>query len=178
MSWETELFAMLDDLEGRAESVFDADRALEVADRARGEYAAVTAASRLMASIGNAVGLGVTGVGLLSGRLAAVGDGWCLLEAGQQEWIVREDAIATVTGASPRSVPRDAWPVTARLGWAATLRGIAEWQDPCRVLLRDGAQLDVVATRVGHDFLEVAVGERREVTLVGFGAMAAVRTLR
>ncbi|KRF13980.1 hypothetical protein ASG90_14360 [Nocardioides sp. Soil797] len=178
MSWESELFAMLDDLEGRAEAVFDADRVLEVADRARGEYAAVTSASRLMASVGNTLTLGVVGVGSLRGRLATVGDGWCLLESDQQEWLVRHDAVATVLGASPRSVPRDAWPVTARLGWASTLRGIAEWADPCRLLLRDGSRFDVVAMRVGQDFLEVAVGERREPMLVDFAAMAAVRTRR
>lgn len=178
MSWESELFAMLDDLEGRAEAFFDADRHFEVADRARGEYAAVTAASRLMASIGNTLSLGVVGIGSLSGRLAAVGEDWCLVESEQQEWLIRQDALSTVTGASTRSVPQDAWPVTARLGWTSALRGLAEWADPCRLLLRDGSQNDVVVTRVGHDFLEVAVGERRETMLVAFSAMAAVRTRR
>lgn len=131
-----------------------------------------------MASVGSTLVLGVTGVGRLSGRLATVGDGWCLLESDQQEWLVRQDAVVAISGASPRSVPQDAWPVTARLGWASALRGIAEWADPCRLLMRDGSQYDVVATRVGQDFLEVEVGERREQVLIGFTAMAAVRTRR
>lgn len=176
MTWEAALFAFLDDLEGQAQGVFDADRQLEVADRARGEYASVTVASRLMASVGRTLNVRVRGAGLLEGRLAAVGTGWCLLESGAQEWIVRQEAIATVAGVSERSVPKDAWPVTARLGWASMLRRIAEAGDSCHLRLLGSEDHHVVPTRVGQDFLEARLGARQELMLFPFDAMAAVHS--
>ena len=50
MGWEEELFGYLDDLEGQAAALYDAERAPELADRSRAEYQQVTLASRLMAS--------------------------------------------------------------------------------------------------------------------------------
>ncbi len=38
MSWEHELFALFDDLEGQAAAAWEADREAELADRARAEY--------------------------------------------------------------------------------------------------------------------------------------------
>ena len=57
MSWEHDLFALLDDLEGQAAAAWEADREAELADRARTEYGTVTLASRLMASRGRDVSL-------------------------------------------------------------------------------------------------------------------------
>ena len=45
-------FALFDDLEQQAESLYAEERDLELADRTRAEYSAVTLASRLMASLG------------------------------------------------------------------------------------------------------------------------------
>src|SRR5688500_17783971 len=61
MTWEEQLFAYLDDLEQQAEGVFGIERDLEVAERAAAEYAAVTAASRLMASVDRQVTVQVRG---------------------------------------------------------------------------------------------------------------------
>src|SRR5690349_19562668 len=116
MSWEHDLFALFDDLEGQAAAEFEADREAELADRARAEYGAVTLASRLMASRGREVAVELPHVGRIEGTLDRVGDGWCLLSGAGQDWIVPTGAIAVVHGASGRSVPDVAWSAIDRLG--------------------------------------------------------------
>ena len=66
MSWDEEMFAVLDDLEQQAEALYAAERDAELADRTRAEYGAVTLASRLMASLDTELALGVLGVGRLA----------------------------------------------------------------------------------------------------------------
>ena len=109
MTWEEELFALFDDLEGQAEALYDAERQAELADRSRAEYQQVTLAARLMASVGAPIGLDVLGIGLIDGTLDRVAAGWCLLSGAGQDWIVRLDAVAAVHGASERAVPEVAW---------------------------------------------------------------------
>ena len=75
MSWEHDLFALFDDLEGQAAAAWEADREAELADRARAEYGSVTLASRLMASRGREVALDLPHVGRVEGSLDRVGDG-------------------------------------------------------------------------------------------------------
>ena len=77
MSWEQDLFALFDDLEGQAAAAWEEDREAELADRARAEYGSVTLASRLMASRGRRVALELRHVGRVEGSLDRVGDGWC-----------------------------------------------------------------------------------------------------
>ena len=72
MPWEEQLFSLLDDLEQQAEALYDSERDVELADRSRAEYAQVTLASRLMASVDEEVGLEVRGVGFVHGELS----GW------------------------------------------------------------------------------------------------------
>ncbi len=72
MSWEHELFALFDDLEGQAAAAWEVDREAELADRARTEYAAVTLVSRLMASRGQSVTIDLPHVGRLAGRRSAL----------------------------------------------------------------------------------------------------------
>src|SRR6478735_8400666 len=107
MSWEHDLFALLDDLEGQAAAAWEADREAELADRARTEYGAVTLASRLMASRGRDVAFDLPHVGRLEGRLARVGEEWCLLDATGQDWIV---PLRAVTGVPPGPARRPAPP--------------------------------------------------------------------
>ena len=178
MTWETELFRFLDDLEGEAQAAFAVERQTEVAERARAEYAWVDLASRLMASVGDELTLSVTGLGALRGRLTRVATGWCLVEAAHQEWIVRLAAVATVRGLSPRSVPAEAWPVQARLGLGSAIRRISEVRDSCGVRLLDTSQHDVVPVRVGQDFFEALVGEQRDSTVFAFGSVAVIHTRR
>src|SRR6476661_735891 len=125
MSWEHDLFALLDDLEGQAAAAWEVDREAELADRARAEYGSVTLASRLMASRGRDVAFELPHVGRVEGSLDRVGDGWCLLSGAGQDWIVPLDAIAVVHGASGRSVPEAAWTAVDRLGLRSALRRLA-----------------------------------------------------
>lgn len=174
MTWEEQLFTYFDDLEQQAEGVFGIERELEVAERAAAEYAAVTAASRLMASVNAEVALQVQGLGQVEGRLCRVTEDWCMVQAARQAWVVRQDAVMTIRGTSPRSVPEAAWPVTGRLGLGSALRGLADAGEPCVLVLLDGTRFDARVVRVGQDFVELWQGDAREPALVRFDAIAAV----
>ncbi len=174
MSWEEQLFSVLDDLEQQAAALYDAERDLDLADRGRSEYAQVTLASRLMASLDVELSLELRGVGRVSGTLQRVGTGWCLLHGAGQDWIVRTGAITVVHAASSRSVPEVAWSPVTRLGLGSALRRLADAGERCLVHLVDGGRHDVVLTRVGQDFVEGAATSGRPV-LVPFVAISAVQ---
>jgi hypothetical protein len=175
VSWEEELFATLDDLEQQADALFAAERAAEVADRSRAEYGAVTLASRLMASTGTEVVLGVAGVGRVTVEVQRLGTGWTLLRGASGDWVVPLDAIETVAGASRRSVPEVAWSPLTRLGLGSALRRISEAGERCLVHLRTGSRIEGGVLRVGADFAEVETAPGR-VQLVAFAAIAAVQS--
>ena len=123
MDWDEQLFALLDDLEHQAQALYDADRASELADRSRSEYAAVTLVSRLMASVDDDVTLDLAGVGPISGRATSGRrrtGAWCTVPP--QDWVVRLAAVRGVEGASARSVPEVAWSPVSRLGLGSALR--------------------------------------------------------
>jgi hypothetical protein len=170
VDWDEQLFAFLDDLEQRARALDDADRASELADRSRSEYAAVSLVSRLMASMDDDLTLEVLGVGPVGGRLRRVGPDWCLVHGSAQDWVVR-----LVEGVSERSVPEVAWSPVSRLGLASALRRLADTGADCRVHAVDGTVRDGRLTRVGADFAEMRVGEERLV-LVARATLAAVQS--
>jgi hypothetical protein len=176
--WEEELFAFLDDLEGQATALYDAERAPDIADRGRAEYAQVTLGGRLMASLDLEVTAELAGVGAVTGRLERVAAGWCLLHGHGQDWVVRTEAIAALHGASDRSVPEVAWAPAARLGLGSALRRLADLAEPCSLHLLDGRRHDGVLLRVGQDFVEVETGEAGRMVLVSFGQLAAVQSRR
>jgi hypothetical protein len=176
MSWEEELFAYLDDLEGQASALYDAERAPELADRSRAEYQSVTLAARLMAAVDHDVTLELAGVGAVPGRLARVATGWCLLRGAGQEWVVRLDAVAAVHGGSDRALPELAWPSVARLGLGAALRRLADSAEPCSLHLTDGRRHDGILVRVGADFVELATGAAGRLVLVALDHVAAVQS--
>lgn len=175
MTWEEELFAVLDDLEQQAEALYGADRDAELADRSRSEYQQVTLASRLMASLGTPVRLEIAGVGVVAGTLERVGSGWCLLAGPGQDWVVRLEAVSAAHGASDRSVPEVAWSPVARLGLGSALRRLADAGERCVLHLLDGTSHDASLRRVGADFVEAVEGEGR-IVLVAFTAVAAVQS--
>lgn len=176
MSWEEELFAFLDDLEGQAEAAFVRDREAELADRMRAEYQQVTLPGRLMASVGHDVALDVLGVGTVAGVLERVATGWVLLSGAGQDWVVRQEAVTAVRGASERAVPVVAWPAVARLGLGSALRRLADSEERCLVHLVDGGRHEGRLRRVGGDFVEVLAGEPARVVLVPFATLAAVQS--
>jgi hypothetical protein len=169
------LFAFLDDLEQQAEALYDDERAGELADRSRAEYAAVTLASRLMASLDASLTLDLLGTGPVSGLLRRVGPDWCLLHGAAQDWVVRLAAVLAVDGGSPRSVPEVAWSPVSRLGLGSALRRVADSGQPCRVHATDGTVRDGVLTRVGADFVEATTGEGRTM-LLALASVAAVQS--
>ncbi len=175
VAWEDELFALLDDLEQQAEALYGAERDADLADRSRAEYAQVTLASRLMASVDRELTLELRGVGQVTGTLQRLGADWCLLHGTGQDWVVRVPAITRVRGASDRSVPELAWSPLAGLGLGSALRRIADTRSPCRVHLADGAQHEVVLSRVGQDFVE-ALGPDGQPLLIPFGHLSAVQS--
>src|SRR5215208_2251181 len=175
MDWDERLFAFLDDLEQQAQALYDSDRASELADRSRSEYAGVTLVSRLMASMGSEVALDVSGVGPLAGRLQRVGPDWCLMHGAAQDWVVRLAAVTAVEGGSERSVPEVAWSPVSRLGLGSALRRLADAAAACRIHGVDGSIRDARLGRVGSDFVEAVVGEGR-VVLLSTDAIAAVQS--
>jgi hypothetical protein len=175
VDWDEQLFAFLDDLEQHAEALYDAERAGELADRSRSEYAAVTLASRLVASLDAEVRLEVQGVGTVTGVVQRVGPDWCLVHGSAQDWVVRRAAMVAVIGASPRAVPEVAWSPVVRLGLSSALRRLAEAGERCRVHAIDGTVRDVVVTRVGQDFVEATMGEGTTV-LLALESLAAVQS--
>lgn len=175
MEWDERLFAFLDDLEGRAEALYDAERESDLADRSRAEYATVTLAGRLLASSGRDVVLDVRGVGPVAGLLQRVGPDWCLAHGAAQDWVVRLAAVVSVEGASSRAVPEVAWSPVDRLGFGSALRRLADAGEPCVVHGVDGTARAVVPARVGSDFVEVIVGEGRRL-LLRRDAIAAVQS--
>jgi hypothetical protein len=175
MGWEDDLFALFDDLEGRAEALYDTEREPELADRSRAEYRNVSLASRLMATVGSEVTLEIAGVGPITGSLDRVGDGWCLLSGAAQDWIAVSSAVGLVRGAAERSVPEVAWSPLTKLGLGSALRRLADAGERCVLYLRDGSAHDGVLRRVGADFVELS-GAGDRVVLVGFGVLAAVQS--
>jgi hypothetical protein len=175
VSWEEQLFSLLDDLEQQAEAAFDAERDLDLADRSRAEYAQVSLASRLMASVDLEVVLDVRGVGRIQGALRRVGTGWCLLHGPGQDWIVRDAAILVVHDASPRSLPEVAWSPVTRLGLGSALRRLADAGERCLVHLVEGSRHELVVTRVGQDFAEGRALDGHLV-LVAFPSLAAIQS--
>jgi hypothetical protein len=175
VDWDERLFAFLDDLEQQAQALYDADRASELADRARSEYASVTLVSRLMASVDRDVVLDVRGVGSVSGRMQRVGPDWCLVHGAAQDWVVRLAAVKSVEGASDRSLPEVAWSPVSRLGLGSALRRLADTGSDCRLHCVDRTAWDTRLTRVGADFVEAQVGDGR-VVLLAWDGLAAVQS--
>lgn len=174
-SWDQQLFALFDDLEGQAAALYELERGAELADRSRAEYHHVTLDSRLMASMGSRLALTVAGVGRIEGELQRLGVGWCLISGHAQDWIVRTPCIEVVQGASERSVPEVAWSPLHKLGVSSAMRRLADSQVRCVVHLVDGGQHEAVVRRVGADFVEVRTPSE-ELVLIGYDAVTAVQS--
>jgi hypothetical protein len=175
MSWEDELFGLLEDLEQQAGALFDGEREVELADRSRAEYGRVTLASRIMASVGGDLGVEVLGAGRIQGAVRRAAAEWFLLEGAGQEWVVRTAAVTSVQGASRRSLPEVAWSPVTGLGFGSACRRLADVGERCLVHLVDGSRHDLVLGRVGKDFLEASNPGGVDV-LLPFAAVAAVQS--
>lgn len=178
MSWDEQLFALFDDLEQQAKALYDANRAEELADRSRSEYAAVSLVSRLMASMGPEhaeLTLDLLGLGRVTGRVGRIGPDWCLVHGVAQDWVVRLAVVKAVVGASDRSVPEVAWSPVSRLGLGSALRRLADAWVECRLHTLDGQAYEGRLCRVGSDFVEVRLARGRS-ALVATATLAAVQS--
>jgi len=176
MSWDETLFAVFDDLESQAAAAYAREREVDFADRSRSEYAQVTLAARLMASVGQDVAVDVVGVGPVHGRLERVANGWFLLSGQHSDWIVRLGALGSVAGASDRAVPEIAWPATTRLSLGSALRRLADAGERCVLHRLDGGTHEGVVRRVAADFAELRSGDPARLVLVSYTALAAVQS--
>ena len=180
MGWEDSMFAVFDDLEQQAQGLHLVERDAEVADLAVAEYAGVSLASRLHASLGQDLRVRLLGGRVVGGRLARLGADWFLLVDGSSEWVVRHDGLVTLSGLSPRAHSEDTWSVVDRLTLRAVLRRLASTNEPCVVHFCDDQQLDGRIGRVGQDFFELSVGEpsNSHVRAVPNAAVAALQGRR
>ena len=126
MTWEEQLFSLLDDLEQQAEALYDSERDVELADRSRAEYAQVTLASRLMASSRRRSAWRSAGVGMVHGELQRVAADWCLVRGSDQDWVVRTAVITPgarrLRALGPRGGVVTRGPARPRLGPAPDRR--------------------------------------------------------
>lgn len=177
---------LFEDLEQQAAGLGLAERDAELADRARGEYAAVTLASRVHASGGCHVRLRLVDRTLVEGSLTQAGPDWCGVSrvaatGATESCVVRLAAVSVAEGLSARSVAEAARPVTARLGFGSALHRIAGDGRMLRLRLLGVDDLEGRLRRVGADFAELEpVGRHGEpvvadpvTTLVPFAAVLA-----
>lgn len=174
MRAEDQLFELLDDLERQAAAAYAEEREWEIADVARADYAQVTLASRLMASLESDVSLEVAGIGRLAGRLVRLGDGWLVL-AGRSTWLVVLPAVISVTGASARSRHEDSWDLRHRLGLRSVLERLAEQGSHCLIHRCDGSSASSRISRIGADFVEAEERGPGHETLIALTQIAAVQ---
>lgn len=168
---------VFEDLEQQAAGLGLAERDAELADRARGEYAAVTMADRVHASLGRQVRLALLGGEKVDGELVDAGVDWCAVTSAQgRAWLVRLAAVAQATGLSSRSLPAAARPVAARLGFGSALHRFAEDDPELLLHLATGPSQRVRLVRVGADFVEVEPADegRGTAVLVATGSIRAV----
>jgi hypothetical protein len=170
---------LFEDLEQQAAGIEITERDAELADRVRGEYAAVALADRVHASGGREVALVLHGGEVVEGPLVEAGSGWCAVRpAPGVTWVVRLGAVAVARGLSPRALPGAVRPAVARLGLGSALHRFAEDGGGVQLHLVTGAPWEARIVRVGADFLEVLrlAGARAPAPeLVTFDALRAVR---
>lgn len=176
MRWEESVFALFDDLEMQAEGLYLEHRVGEVESLAEAGYAEVLLASRVQASPGAPVRLALLDGTEIRGRLARSGAGWVLVDSGASEWLVQLDAVTLVEGLSGSSLPRELWPMVARLSVRSALRRIAGVDGSCVVWLADGRQVTGTLGRVGADFVEL--GTPSAPVVIPTAAIAAVQGAR
>ena len=177
MRWEERLLEVFDDLEQQAEGLALLARDAAVGERARELYSEVDLASRLHGSVGAPVELVVPGAGAVRGRLARAGRDWCLLapdDGPGTEVVVNLRGLLGVRGLAPRAAPERTRSVTARLGLASALRGVAADAEPVVVVRTDGEVRRGRLARVGADFVELLT-ESGHVEVLPMTALAVLR---
>lgn len=180
MRWD----GLFTDLEAQLEASERAERAAEVEERARTEFAARRLSDRLRAAVGSPVGLRCLGGVSVAGDLRRVGPDWLLVdEGGGRECVVVSAAVLAVRGVGRLADVVDGV-VESRLSLRHALRGVARDRSAVRMHLADGSTLAATLDRVGADYVEAAIhptgearrpGAVRDVQLIALAALIAVR---
>lgn len=155
MRWE----ALFTDLEAQLAAAGQAGLESEIADRQRGEFAAIELADRLRGQVGRSLKVHLDhSEGALTGVLAQLGSGWILLRASAGTHLVPLDAVRVVEGLDRFALLEEG---KVKLGLQAALRGLARDRYPVSLRLRgmEAGALNGSIDRVGRDFLEFAVLE-------------------
>jgi hypothetical protein len=173
--WEQSMFAVFDDLEQQADGLHRTERDAEVAELTVAEYARVGLGSRVHASLGRDLRVGLEGGQTVSGRVARVGQDWLLLVSGGVEWVLTLHGVVTIEGLSTRADSEETWSVADRLSLRSVLRRISASGEPCTVHLRGDRQVEGRLGRIGRDFVELGVGADRAVQVVPTAALVALR---
>lgn len=171
------MFAVFEDLEQQAAGLRLAERDVEVAELSVAEYSRIGFAERVHASLGREVALRLVGGHQVSGRLQRCGLDWLLLVDGTREWVVRSAAVATASGLASRADSQETWSVVDRLTLRSLLRRLSVESARCVVHFVDQSVLRGQVRRVGHDFVELYVGEAGSgsLQLVALGSVAALQ---
>ena len=150
------LRAVFEDLEQQAAGMHYAERDAQLLDRARGEYATVSFASRVHASVDREVHLTLGSGRVVGGRLTQAGLDWCVVvpEVSGEVWVVRLAAVVAAQGFSGRAVPKAARAITARLGFGSALHRLAGESPVTRLHSTAGPCMRVRIVRIGADFVE------------------------
>ncbi len=182
MRWD-DLFA---DLEAQLALAVTRERAAEIDERVRIEFAGIRVRDRLRPAVGTVLSLRVLGGVHVSGELRRLGADWALVaEQKSRSCLVPLGAVMSIGGLGRWSAaPDSAGVVASRLRLRSVLRGVGRDRSAVRIHLADSALLDGTIDRVGADHVEVALhdvgvarrrGEVREVVAVPLAAIVAVR---
>lgn len=181
MRWN-DLFESLD---RQFDELVEAAEDAEQADRARVAFGGVTAAERLVGSLGANVRLRLPGDRQVSGVLTRVGPDFLLLrETPSVDLLVAWSAVQGVEGLSMRT-GAGLSVVGARLDLRKAIRSVSRDRAPVTVHTTHGTELSGTIDRVGADFFELAAHAAWEirrgpavqgVVLVPLGAVTLVRS--
>ncbi len=126
----------------------------EIADRTRRERARVPLVDRFCAHRGHELELRLAGGLRVQGRVVDVGGDWIALAAGAVRGLLLPlDAIASVSGLTPRSTPDR---TARRFGLGYALRAISRDRAAAQIVDRSGTTYTGTIDVVGADFIDLA----------------------
>jgi hypothetical protein len=158
--YQTRWAQLFADLEAQYDRLEAEELDLEIADRTRGELAAISLANRLRAHVGHQVDLRVLGSAPVHGVLTRVGADWAIVASVTEpiEQLVMLNCVVAAVELPPQAVSEAGVDsIARRLGRGAVLRALARDRAALRFRLRDGAAVIGTPDRVGADFVDVAL---------------------
>lgn len=150
MRWD----ALFSDYEAQMNAAREDDWRAEVADRTRGERAAVELGARLIGAQGSEVSLTLVGGDMVTGHVRDCAHSWVLLvDDVARHHLVPAHAITVVRGVGP--VARHLSEVKRRLDLTHALRALSRDRVRVRVRIAGGEVLGLIAA-VHADHIDVA----------------------